>query len=82
MRLRFTFGFLAISDKIMFACEICLFKTIKKDNYLTHIAKHKDEKNSLPVEEEKNSISSVNSVAIVNHDLSNQNEVVSEYSLI
>ena len=59
----------------MFACDICMFKTIKKDNYLTHIAKHKDEKKVQPNVEKKSS-SIVNSATVANHDLPKQNEVV------
>lgn len=32
-----------MDDGIMYSCDMCNFKTIRKDTYMLHIVKHKEE---------------------------------------
>jgi hypothetical protein len=36
--------FIGMDDGIMYSCDMCNFKTIRKDMYMLHIVKHKEEK--------------------------------------
>jgi len=37
------FMVLGIDDGFMYSCDMCNFKTIRKDIYMLHIVKHKEE---------------------------------------
>lgn len=37
------FFFLGMDDGFMYSCDMCNFKTIRKDMYMLHIVKHKEE---------------------------------------
>lgn len=34
---------LGMDDGLLYSCDMCNFKTIRKDIYMLHIVKHKDE---------------------------------------